>query len=265
MPAHPALHADRWFASLATRRSRRAFDGAPLSAEHADALAEAAASFRPFPDARVELLADAPAALFSGIVGSYGRVTRARAALVIIKDGASASAEEHCGYTGEGLVLEARALGLDTCWVAGFFSPAVARGLIDLDEGEIVRAVSPVGHALRVPPISERLVFRPDAPKFRRPLDEIAPGHAAWPVWASEGARAARIAPSAMNRQPWRFRYADGAVVVSAHGVDVPRFRPRIDCGIAMLHFELGARSEGSDGVWVSLEAPDVARWEPFV
>jgi hypothetical protein len=65
-----------------------------------------------------------------------------------------------------------------------------------------------------------------------------------------------------MNRQPWRFRYTDGAVVLGLKG-PAPRMG-RLDCGIAMLHFELGARSEGSDGAWVALDAPDVARWEPF-
>jgi nitroreductase len=264
MPAHAALHADRWFSALATRRSRRAFDGQPLSTAEIAALEATAESFRPFADARVAVVRDAPDDLFSGIVGSYGKVTGARSALVFIADSSSPTAEEHCGYTGEGLVLEARALGLDTCWVSGSFFPKVACGLLELAKGEVVRAVSPVGRALVQPPLSERLLFRPQAPKFRRPLDEIAPGHATWPAWASEGLRAARIAPSAMNRQPWRFRYENGAVVVATRALDVPRARPRLDCGIAMLHFELGARSEGSDGAWVALDPPDVARWDPF-
>jgi len=264
MPAHPALLADRWFAAVCHRRSRRAFDGMPLDAAKAEALAIAAESFRPHSDARAVFLPAPPEGLFRGFVGSYGKVTGAPAAIVFIEDETSSTAEEHCGYTGEGLVLEAAALGLDTCWIAGSFSPAAAREVVELAHGEIVRAVTPVGHALSQPPLSERVLFHPGRPKFRRPLDEIAPGHAAWPAWATEGVHAARIAPSAVNRQPWRFRYEDGAVVVSAHGIDAPRFRPRLDCGIAMLHFELGARSEGSDGAWEPLTGQDVARWVPF-
>jgi len=67
-----------------------------------------------------------------------------------------------------------------------------------------------------------------------------------------------------MNRQPWRFRMDDGAVVVSAVGFPTPAASPRLDCGIAMLHFELGARAEGCDGAWESLAGRDVARWVPL-
>jgi len=35
-----------------------------------------------------------------------------------------------------------------------------------------------------------------------------------------------------------------------------------LDCGIAMLHLELGARSSGANGRWAALAPPDVARYE---
>ncbi len=35
----------------------------------------------------------------------------------------------------------------------------------------------------------------------------------------------------------------------------------RLDCGIAMLHFEVGARLMGAPGRWEVLEAPQVARY----
>ena len=265
MTERPMFEAARWHAAVANRGSRRVFDGAPIDPRSAEILAETADSFRPYADARAVFLPVAPATLFSGIIGSYGRVTDAPSAFVFIENPSSATAEEHCGYTGEGLVLEACALGLATCWIAGSFSPNVARGLVDLAPGEIVRGVSPVGHASATYPASERLIYGAGKPKHRRALDEIAPGHEAWPMWAREGLAAAQVAPSAVNRQPWRFRYEDGAVTVSAKGLDAPRYRPRLDCGIAMLHFELGTRMAEGDGTWVSLPAPDVARWEPFV
>jgi len=264
MPTHPAFDADRWYAAVATRRSRRAFDGEPLSDAHAEALTRTAETFRPHEDARAVFVRKAPATLFKGIVGSYGKVTGAPSALVFIADCASASCDEHCGYTGEGLVLEAHSLGLTACWIGGFFSRAAVRDLVSLKGGEVVRAVSPVGHALGVPPRAEQVVFHPGEPKARKALDEIAAGNASWPAWAVEGVRAAQIAPSAMNRQPWAFRYEDGTVVVSATGRTAPMLRPRLDCGIAMLHFELGARSAGVDGAWEQLAVPDVARWVPI-
>jgi hypothetical protein len=68
-----------------------------------------------------------------------------------------------------------------------------------------------------------------------------------------------------MNRQPWRFRTEDGALVVGFAGADVTKARTskRLDVGIAMLHAELGALSEGVSGRWEVLAGEDVARYVP--
>ena len=74
----------------------------------------------------------------------------------------------------------------------------------------------------------------------------------------------ARIAPSATNRQPWRFaREDDGSVRLFFEGSDTPVISKRLDCGIAMLHFELGAREMGASGSWRLLSGRDVALWVP--
>jgi nitroreductase len=262
MPAHPAFDATRWYAAVTRRRSRRAFDGTLPSADEIQTLKTTAETFVPFEDARVAVIEEAPADMFRGILGSYGRVTGARTAFIFVADSTSPTADEHCGYTGEGLVLEAHALGLGTCWIGGTFSKSRTSRLLELREGEVVRAVSPVGRPLSEPTTAERLVYGQGRPKSRRPLGVIAPGHESWPSWAAEGVIAARVAPSAMNYQPWRFRYDDGSVVLSCVGGS-PGLA-RVDCGIAMLHFELGARADGADGAWETLPAPDVARWVPL-
>lgn len=264
MAKHPAFDADRWLEALPTRRSRRAYDGRPLLADDLDALEATAAQFRPYEDARVVLVRDVPRTFFTGIIGSYGKVTGAPSALVFIADGSSPLSAEHCGYTGEGLVLEANALGLTTCWIAGSFSRSAVAAAMSLAPGEVVRAISPIGHAVAEPTRAEVLLYGAKKPKRRLCLDEIAPGHEQWPAWAEAGLNAARIAPSAMNRQPWRFRMEDGAVVVATSGPSLPLALARLDCGIAMLHFELGARGEGCDGAWEPLTGGDVARWVPL-
>lgn len=263
MPAHLVLDLDRWLAALPERRSRREYEGRSVASADLDALQALATDFRPWNDARCVVVREAPPALFTGIVGAYGRVSGAASALVFLAAVGSPTAQEHCGYTGEGLVLEASARGLATCWVGGFFSGNVARQLVEAGADERILAVSPVGYATPRPPARERMVFGAGKPKRRRALDVIAPGHAAWPVWAQAAVGAARVAPSAMHRQPWRFRFEDGALVVAASGVQTPRLSLRLDCGIAMLHAELGARGAGRDGAWEALTAPDVARWVP--
>jgi hypothetical protein len=257
----PPFDAGRWFEAIPERRSRRAFEAVP-DTEDLSGLTATAAAFAPYDDARAFVVPIAPPGLFKGIIGSYGRVLGPCAALVFVTSGTSPDADVHCGYTGEGLVLEAAARGLGTCWIAGSFSRSVAAGLSDLRDGEKVRAVSPVGRPLARYSSAERLVYGQGRPKSRKALEAIAPGLESWPAWVGAGVRAAQIAPSAMNLQPWLFRYEDGAVVVAVKG-SAPGLG-RIDCGIALLHFELGARSEGSDGAWEQMSGDDVARWVPF-
>jgi len=193
---HPAFDADRWYAAIDSRRSRRAFDGVMPAAGQLDLIEATADGFRPFDDARALLVRDVPDAFFTGLIGSYGKVTDARSALVFIADTSSPTSPEHCGYTGQGLVLEAHALGLTTCWIAGSFSRSAVKDAVHMEPGEVVRAISPVGHALAEPSATEVRLFGATKPKRRRSLEEIAPGHGAWPRWAVAGVEAARIAPS---------------------------------------------------------------------
>lgn len=265
IPAEPAAvllaAAERLHAAIAVRRARRSFDGTPVSPADLDALSAFAAAFRPWPDARVAVLRDAPQSVFAGIVGSYGGVSGAHSALVFV--GGERVDPAIVGYTGEALVLEATARGLDTCWVAGAFSAHASGRLAGVAPGERVFAVSPLGRARSSATVKERVLFGAARAKHRRTLDEIAPGCEAWPAWARSAVVAARVAPSAMNRQPWRFRIEDGALVVAVGGIDTPRTSRRLDCGIAMLHAEVGALAEGVGGRWELLAGHDVARFVP--
>lgn len=257
----------RWLAAVVVRRSRRSFDGLPVGEADLDSLEALCRSFRPYGDARVALVRNAPESLFRGIIGSYGKVTGASSALVFLGTPAEDGTDQHVGFTGEAVVLEATALGLDTCWIAGSLDRKVAAGAARIMPGERVFAVSPLGHATSDAPASERLIFGWGKPKKRRTIVEIAPDSAGWPTWAAAGLEAARVAPSAMNRQPWRFRRSDEGIVVSGSGLNTPGVTHALDCGIAMLHFELAARAVGGPGVWIDVEvgSRDIARWLPEV
>ena len=262
-----ALFAERgpeWLAAVALRRSRRAYDMRPVDAATLDAIDAVCAGFRPHVDARVVLVRDPGVDVFTGFVGGYGKVKGAPHLLVFIGDERGRFADQHVGYTGEAVVLEATARGLDTCWVAGFFRASLARELVDLGPGERVFAVSPLGHGTAALGFGERGMRSMAHAHRRRTIQQIAPSvSAGWPDWAVAAVETARIAPSAVNRQPWRFRFDAGALVIARDsGVETPKVTKRLDCGIAMLHAELGARASGATGAWRDLAlALDVARY----
>lgn len=242
------------------RASRRSYTGAAVDPVLLTELSELAEGWRPWPGARCAVIADAPQSVFLGIIGSYGGVSRAPSAIAFI--GSDPTADECVGYVGEGLVLAAAARGLDTCWLGGVFKASAVEDLVELAPGERVVAVSALGHALERTSLKERVLVGASHRSPRRAHDEIAPGHERWPTWASPAIDVVRLAPSARNVQPWRFRYEDG-LVVSYAGRELPGPSKRLDCGIAMLHVELGALAEGVTGEWQLLPSPDVAVFRP--
>ncbi len=262
---HREAHLASWLNATAKRRSRRVFDGAKASPEAIDALAETCEGFRPFGDARVVMVAEPAIDPFTGIAGAYGKVTGAPHVLIVIVSRSSQAAQAHAGYVGEAAILEATALGLDTCWVGGFYDPKKADRLADLGSDERIVAISPVGFARRDFTATERTMRSMAGSHKRKRLDEIAKNSSEWPEWARAAAECALIAPSAMNRQPWRLRFEDRSLVIARDNVfETPRVTKALDCGIAMLHAELGAFGAGVSGRWAdSDDRLDVARFTP--
>lgn len=256
-----AEDARRWLAAVPVRHARRSYTGDPVLTADLDALEALAARWAPWPHARVVVVREAPQSMFAGVIGAYGGISNAPSALAFI--GVENERAEGVGYTGEGLVLEAASRGLDTCWVAGLFSARKTADLVGLGPGERIYAVAALGHARDRATVKERLLFAAGRSKHRRPLEEIAPGCESWPQWARSAVEAARMAPSAMNRQPWRFALEDDRLVLRLAGVDTPRTSKHLDGGIAMLHAEVGAICAGMSGRWELLDGPDVAEFLP--
>ena len=97
--------------------------------------------------------------------------------------------------------------------------------------------------------LTERVMQGMAGAHNRKSVAVLAPGIGdGWPDWAVAAVETARLAPSAVNRQPWRFRMDAGALVIARDGaMETPKVTKRLDCGIAMLHAELGARAAGAD------------------
>jgi nitroreductase len=196
--------------------------------------------------------------LFTGYVGSYGKIRGARAAAIFI---APEGEDTAAGYVGEAFVLEAQRLGLGTCWVAGSYDRKRAASITTLAPGERIASLTPVGYPVEKPPADERLMRRAVRADARKPLAEIAPGAGTdlWPAWASEAAEAARWAPTGGNGQPQRLTFADGALVLGRAARTY--WTAPIDLGIVMLHVELGALHAGVTGSWQPAAEPAVARF----
>jgi nitroreductase len=234
-----------WYEAIPARVSRRRYDGRPVSAPEwarLTALADrlSASGVRTTPVCR-----DGEE-LFLGIIGGYGKVVGSPCAAIF-------SAPEGCdlqlGYAGEAFVLAATAMGLSTCWVAGNFHRKKAARHVPLAEGEHVRAVTPIGYAVPRLDTDERAITTVVRARRRLDAEEIAPGVAGWPQWARTAIEAARLAPSGGNKQPWRFALEDGELVLTDHPAAF-YWTHRMDCGIAMLHAELGALDAGVRGSW---------------
>ena len=191
-------------------------------------------------------------------------MTGAPSAVAIIGTNDAPGVQMSMGYTGEAIVLEATRLGLGTCWIGGFYKPTRVAELLDLGGGERVYAVTPLGNPRETFTGYEKLAhtWKVASGSPRKSVKEIAPGFEKWPPWAQEAVELARIAPSAVNRQPWRFRYEEGRVIVAFDGAEsAGRISKKLDCGIAMLHFELGAATAGVKGQWERVDQRRRCGW----
>ncbi len=255
---------DRWYSAILDRHSRRKYDPSrTILPDAVDSLKQICAGFRPFPGARAELVNGPANAVFKGILGSYGKVKDAPAFLAFIGDSSNPHFQEAAGYTGEAVILEATSLGLGTCWVGGFFRPDTVAGLIKLAPGERVLAVSPAGYTADSKTLEEKAMSGFARSRKRKPLSDLVTGlpEDQRPSWVKDALEAARLAPSAMNRQPWRFEIQDKAITISSAGSLDFGVSYRLDCGIAMLHLEVAALKNKVQGRWEFLAAPQVARF----
>jgi len=257
------LKVQEWLQAVKYRHSTRKYDGRPIKEAMIHHLDEFIAGLnREIKGARVALVLQNPERVFKGIIGSYGKIKGHPAYAAFIGDMSDPNVQEKVGYIGECLVLEATASGLSTCWVGGFFKPEAVREQVDIGSTEKILAVTPVGYSTDNLSLEEKIIKGMAASHKRKDLEKLCRGlfKADWPGWVTAALEAARLAPSAINRQPWRFAVKQDSIKIS---VDSTNFElgvsKRLDCGIAMLHMEIGALSEGAAGEWGYLESPDVA------
>lgn len=246
--------------AIARRKSVRRYDGQPIAPETWQALVERVAGLDRYTDAPVRVAFVQGTArvqeVFRGVVGNYGRVAGAPAFMAFVAASAVAAGAP-LGFLGEEAVLEATALGLGTCWVAGFFRPRVAAELVGtLAPGERVVAVSPLGYAAPESPLrtlawkAGKALSGTDRPRL--PVEEFTQSAVlvALPEEILLALESVRRAPSAYNRQPWRFAVRHGWLYVLPASEWAKAATAGIDCGIAMAHVAVTACAQGLYGAW---------------
>lgn len=216
-----------------TRTSCRDFLPQPISAVQRQQLEKAIQQCSHRFGLHIRLICNSPET-FRAPSRTWGRIRGASNYLLFAGSAGSPDLEEKCGYCGEELVLTAQTMGLGTCWVGGTYDRESCLGY--LEEGEELICIAAVG------------IPAPAGRKIRglKSLEELASGWEDAPGWFLEGMKAVQRAPSAMNRQGYRFTCRqDGSVRVRLSGTGSFAL---VDLGIAKRHFELGAH--GGEWTW---------------
>ena len=258
--------------TVRARRSVRSYENRPLSQADREriisCIEELRAEETPFP-AKIHIqLLEAKPGTDTEKLGTYGVIRGAKTFLGVTAENTE-TAPEAVGFTFEKLVLAATAMGLGTCWIAGTFNREQFAGAMDIGKDEIFPIVCPIGYPLTKKTLIDSVLRRMGKSDRRKPWSELffenEFGNPLSEAQAGEYAFALemlRLAPSAMNRQPWRVVHAGSAFHFYREGNLTSKYAfdlPRLDAGIGACHFYLAARERALAGEFKRLPDPGVA------
>lgn len=252
------------------RRSVRTFDGNALSLEDKEKLQQFMSSIEnPFGiKIQFSMLSAAASGLKSPVIVGTDSFVGGKVKRI-------PHAEEAFGYSMEMLVLYAQSLGIGTTWIGGTMDRSAFERAMQLEADEKMPCVTPVGYPAPKMSLRESMMrkgVRADdrVPfetlffdgSFSNPLKEEKAGSLRKPL------EMVRLAPSAVNKQPWRVLVADHMVHFyekSSKGFvsDAVGDMQKIDLGIALCHFALAAQEQGLSLAF-SMEAPSVSCPEDY-
>ncbi len=158
------------------------------------------------------------------------------------------------GYSFEMFVLYAQSIGIGTVWLGGTMNRSAFEQAMELDADEIMPCASALGYPAKKMSLRESMMRKGVKADERLPFEELFfDGSFDTPLtkekagqW-TEALEMVRLAPSAVNKQPWRVVVADNAVhfylkrskgFTRTSTLDMQM----IDIGIALCHFDLTAK-----------------------
>ena len=228
------------------RISRRTYLETPICHSKLETIQQAIEKYNRKGDLSIQLIENGRDT-FSGFFKSYGMFKGVNTLIALKGKKADEHLKEKCGYWGEYLVLEAESLGLGSCWVGATFDKN--NSLFQLADDEELVCVITIGN------VDENMTFKENTirkiiHRKVRGLDEFYVAKEVPPHWFLNGVEAVRKAPSAVNRQKYKFAYTDG--IVSAFSEDNTQFG-LVDLGIAKAHFAIASNGKfefGNNGVF---------------
>ena len=238
---------------IKNRRSVRTFDGKGVSNEVIDDLKEYAGSIVNPYNIPVEFVF-----LDKDAHGLSSPVLSGETMYISAKVKKVEHADVAYGYSFEELLMYAAGKGLGTVWIGGTMPRDKFEKASDLKEDEIMPCMSPIGYAAAKMGVKEVLMrkgvkadSRYDfselffADSFDTPLTEEKANE----LGIKTALETVRLAPSAVNKQPWRVVVTQNA----AHfyekkdkGYDNGTYDlQKVDIGIALYNFENQCREDG--------------------
>lgn len=158
------------------------------------------------------------------------------------------------GYSFEAFILYAQSLGLGTVWLGGTMNRAAFEEAMELGEDEMMPCASPIGYTAKKMSVRENMMRKAIKADERLPFEELFFHGTFENPLIKEKAESlklplemVRLAPSAVNKQPWRAVVVDDTVhfyLKRSKGVgkegklDIQM----VDMGIALCHFALVAK-----------------------
>lgn len=181
----------------------------------------------------------------------------------------AAHMNEAFGYSFEKMVLFAESMGVGTVWIGGTMDRGAFEKAVALNADEVMPCVSPLGYPAKKMSLRETMMRKTVKANERLPFEQIAfQGSFEKPLTKDEAGvlqlplEMVRLAPSAINKQPWRMVVRDDMVhfyIKRSKGFGSGEIdMQKIDMGIALCHFDMMAKELGMDPTFV-IHEPEMA------
>ena len=169
------------------------------------------------------------------------------------------------GYDFEAVCLYAASIGIGTVMLGGTLSRRTFEKAMELRRGEVMPLASPIGYPADKQSVREKMMRGAVKADDRLPMEKLffendftTPLSPNTVSKYREALEAVRLAPSAVNKQPWRAVVCGDVVHFfkkSNKGFKSDEYDLQmIDVGIALAHFDLTLKEEGVEGRFVKKE-----------